>query len=175
MKTVLVLCELCESSAAKAYCESDRARLCWECDAKVHGANFLVAKHSRALLCHLCHTPTPWRASGPILPRASMSFCLSCCRHLFADHQQHSTHQELTDHLDDINEDGDEDDNDEDEEEEKENQVVPWRSGASSSEPVEEKDDDFDRILSTKNLQSNQKMSFLSSCSYIARDLGSST
>ncbi|KAL4347120.1 hypothetical protein GQ457_17G024250 [Hibiscus cannabinus] len=34
-------CELC-MSAATTYCESDQASLCWHCDAKVHGANFLV-------------------------------------------------------------------------------------------------------------------------------------
>ncbi|KAM0059041.1 putative transcription factor interactor and regulator Znf-B family [Helianthus debilis subsp. tardiflorus] len=43
-------CELCKS-AAKIYCDSDQASLCWTCDNKVHSANFLVARHSRTLLC----------------------------------------------------------------------------------------------------------------------------
>uniref|UniRef100_A0A803N6A0 B box-type domain-containing protein n=1 Tax=Chenopodium quinoa TaxID=63459 RepID=A0A803N6A0_CHEQI len=69
-------CELC-SLPATTYCESDRARLCWHCDGKVHKANFLVSKHCRTLLCHLCNKPTPWTASGPMLP-PSLSFCVAC-------------------------------------------------------------------------------------------------
>ncbi|KAF2305045.1 hypothetical protein GH714_001314 [Hevea brasiliensis] len=59
------------------YCESDQANLCWDCDAKVHGANFLVAKHSRTLLCHLCQSFTPWTASGPKLS-LTVSVCENC-------------------------------------------------------------------------------------------------
>ncbi|KAK6946791.1 B-box-type zinc finger [Dillenia turbinata] len=55
-------CELC-SNPARMYCESDQASLCWSCDEKVHGANFLVAKHMRCLLCHACQCLTPWKAS----------------------------------------------------------------------------------------------------------------
>ncbi|KAK3014362.1 hypothetical protein RJ639_009084 [Escallonia herrerae] len=44
-------CELC-NSIARMYCESDQASLCWDCDARIHSANFLVAKHLRTLLCH---------------------------------------------------------------------------------------------------------------------------
>ncbi|KAL2472607.1 uncharacterized protein Fot_48343 [Forsythia ovata] len=56
-------CELC-SNPARMYCESDQASLCWNCDEKVHSANFLVAKHSRNLLCHVCQSSTSWKASG---------------------------------------------------------------------------------------------------------------
>ncbi|XP_038987730.1 B-box zinc finger protein 19-like [Phoenix dactylifera] len=70
-------CELCER-AARIYCESDQASLCWECDAKVHGANFLVARHSRCLLCRGCQVPTPWRASGARLG-PTVSVCERCC------------------------------------------------------------------------------------------------
>ncbi|KAF7803576.1 calcium-binding protein PBP1 [Senna tora] len=69
-------CELCKCEA-KLYCESDEANLCWECDTKVHSANFIVTKHSRFLLCHSCHSLTPWHASGPhLLP--TVSFCTHC-------------------------------------------------------------------------------------------------
>ncbi|KAK7852193.1 b-box domain protein 31 [Quercus suber] len=65
-------CELCDSPA-KMFCESDQASLCWDCDAQVHGANFLVAKHSRRLLCHVCQSLTPWSGSGPkLLPTVSV-------------------------------------------------------------------------------------------------------
>ncbi|KAF4386940.1 hypothetical protein F8388_006895 [Cannabis sativa] len=59
-------CELCDSPA-KMYCDSDRASLCWDCDARVHSANFLVAKHMRTLLCRVCQSLTPWSGSGPKL------------------------------------------------------------------------------------------------------------
>ncbi|PPD78892.1 hypothetical protein GOBAR_DD24175 [Gossypium barbadense] len=59
------------------YCESDQAILCWDCDSRVHGANFLVAKHSRTLLCHLCQSPTPWNGSGPKLG-PTVSVCENC-------------------------------------------------------------------------------------------------
>lgn len=72
-------CELC-GLAARMFCESDQASLCWDCDEKVHSANFLVAKHTRATLCHVCHSPTPWKASGPSIGR-TVSVCGGCiCR-----------------------------------------------------------------------------------------------
>lgn len=69
-------CELCKE-IARTYCESDRASLCWSCDAKVHSANFLVARHSRSVLCHTCQSPTPWIASGAELSVA-VAACQSC-------------------------------------------------------------------------------------------------
>lgn len=69
-------CELCKSTA-RVYCESDEARLCWSCDAKVHSANFLVARHVRNLLCHSCQSPTTWNGSGDQLGR-TISLCDPC-------------------------------------------------------------------------------------------------
>lgn len=40
------ICELCDAEAA-VFCPSDAAYLCWTCDAQVHQANFLVARHFR--------------------------------------------------------------------------------------------------------------------------------
>lgn len=59
------------------YCDSDRASLCWDCDSRVHTANFLVAKHTRTLLCHACQSPTPWTGSGPKLG-PTVSVCDAC-------------------------------------------------------------------------------------------------
>ncbi|GKA99331.1 hypothetical protein Tco_0827268 [Tanacetum coccineum] len=70
-------CELCKSTAT-IRCDSDRANLCWTCDANVHSANFLVAKHLRNLLCHVCHSPTPWAASGEKLSSSTVSVCGTC-------------------------------------------------------------------------------------------------
>nr|GMC83795.1 zinc finger protein CONSTANS-LIKE 2-like [Ipomoea batatas] len=69
-------CELCKS-AARVFCDSDQANLCWECDARVHSANFLVAKHSRTLLCQACQSQTPWTGSGPKLG-PTVSVCQAC-------------------------------------------------------------------------------------------------
>ncbi|KAI6687373.1 hypothetical protein NL676_024201 [Syzygium grande] len=67
-----------ESARAGKLCD-EAASLCWGCDEKVHGANFLVAKHARALLCHVCQSPTPWKASGPRLG-PTVSVCERCRR-----------------------------------------------------------------------------------------------
>ncbi|XP_019412802.1 PREDICTED: putative zinc finger protein CONSTANS-LIKE 11 isoform X2 [Lupinus angustifolius] len=69
-------CELCKGPA-RIFCESDQATLCWDCDTQVHAANFLVARHSRTLLCRACHSPTPWNASGARLGN-TISFCHRC-------------------------------------------------------------------------------------------------
>lgn len=70
-------CVLCKVPA-RTFCEPERASLCWDCDAKVHGANFLAARHSRILLCHACRSPTPWRASGARLNSTTVSVCDDC-------------------------------------------------------------------------------------------------
>ncbi|KAF5742221.1 zinc finger protein CONSTANS-LIKE 2-like [Tripterygium wilfordii] len=135
-------CELCNSSA-KMYCESDQARLCWDCDAKVHGANFLVAKHSRTLLCHLCHSYTPWAGSGPKLT-PTVSVCSSCINSCNGTQEIVDVEERQTDGDTDIEGDDEEEDEDsvisadeEEDDEEEDNQVVP---GSSMPVPV---DSDF--------------------------------
>lgn len=139
-------CELC-GAAARMYCESDQASLCWDCDEKVHCANFLVAKHCRSLLCQVCQSPTPWKASGPKFG-PTVSICESC----FSLHkgkegeighdrteseEGNEQEDEILDDSDDYDDEDDEDEEEEEEEEEEdgENQVVPW-SVTSPSPPV---------------------------------------
>ncbi|XP_062017092.1 zinc finger protein CONSTANS-LIKE 9-like isoform X2 [Rosa rugosa] len=136
-------CELCDS-VAKMYCESDQASLCWDCDIKVHGANFLVAKHLRTLLCHVCQSLTPWNASGPKLG-PTVSVCENCVN----SSNKESTNEEEEEHDDDDHEensigeddehdggggDNGADDNDggNDDDDDEENQVVPWSSSSST-------------------------------------------
>lgn len=152
-------CELC-SKAARMYCESDEARLCWDCDEKVHSANFLVAKHSRSLLCHVCHSPTPWKASGTKLG-PTVSVCDGCfdaqkpttsrMRMRMGTPHPHEEAEELEDQTDRSfgMEDGDHESesssarstdeeyysDEEEEEEDGENQVVPWASCPFQSAP----------------------------------------
>ncbi|KAL3613739.1 hypothetical protein CASFOL_041813 [Castilleja foliolosa] len=128
-------CELC-SSPARMYCHSDQASLCWDCDQKVHAANFLVAKHSRTLLCHLCHSPTPWTASG-----LNLSHTISVCHGCEANRGGSATSSRRRDdgggndspesESDDGEYNIDSDGFCEDEEEEGENQVVPWSDASN--------------------------------------------
>ncbi|EPS65041.1 hypothetical protein M569_09739, partial [Genlisea aurea] len=69
-------CDLCKRKA-RLQCEADQASLCWDCDSKVHAANFLVARHSRSLLCRVCGSLLSWSAAGSrVLPIASS--CEEC-------------------------------------------------------------------------------------------------
>ncbi|CAL9075139.1 unnamed protein product [Musa textilis] len=70
-------CALCGGEAA-VYCEPDAAFLCWACDASVHGANFLVARHVRQATCAACHSvDAGCRVSGAG-PQRVRPFCASC-------------------------------------------------------------------------------------------------
>ncbi|KAJ7948224.1 Zinc finger, B-box [Quillaja saponaria] len=145
-------CELCKVPA-RTFCESDEASLCWDCDAKVHGANFLVARHSRTLLCHACQSVTPWKASGAKLGN-TFSLCESCSGGVRGsdeegDESEGDNDDEIDSHDDDLDEedydDHDMDDDDGDEvsgDEDGDNQVVPWSSTspppAASSSSSEE-------------------------------------
>lgn len=70
------LCELCNAHAS-TFCPSDEAFLCWSCDANVHQANFLVARHVRLTICSKCKAFT----GNPVfdfLQSVSVSFCAAC-------------------------------------------------------------------------------------------------
>lgn len=70
-------CELCNQQAS-FYCPSDSAFLCRSCDYAVHGANFLVARHLRHILCSKCDNFTENHISGTTLHRRLSSTCRSC-------------------------------------------------------------------------------------------------
>lgn len=110
-------CELC-NRLARIYCESDHANLCWDCDLKVHSANFLVAKHSRSLLCHVCQSSTAWSAAGAKIGRTA-SVCERC------------VNDEGTGREEEEEDDVEEEENEDEDEEEidlEDIQVVPWSS-----------------------------------------------
>lgn len=120
-------CELCKVPA-RTFCDSDQASLCWDCDAKVHGANFLVARHTRTLLCHSCHSLTPWKASGAALGN-TVSLCMGCAG---------GTRAHNADEGEDESEGGNDDDidiQDDEEDEDGDNQVVPWSSTEAAPPP----------------------------------------
>ncbi|KAL3377417.1 hypothetical protein AABB24_003693 [Solanum stoloniferum] len=125
-------CELC-SSIARVYCESDQASLCWDCDARVHTANFLVAKHSRILLCNSCQSITPWSGSG-----SKLGPTVSVCQKCFHRNNNDGEDQDLNDHNNDDTEEEDDDDDEDDEDENEDdgssdgdNQVVPLSSSTT--------------------------------------------
>ncbi|XP_065634824.1 B-box zinc finger protein 32 [Quercus suber] len=70
-------CELC-SEEASLYCASDSAFLCFRCDAKVHQANFLVARHVRQAICFKCKSFSDHRISGAGNDRLRRYYCLLC-------------------------------------------------------------------------------------------------
>ncbi|XP_010927247.1 B-box zinc finger protein 32 [Elaeis guineensis] len=72
-------CELCKGIAA-VYCEADAAFLCWPCDARVHGANFLVARHLRRIACAECHALDDARIISGAGSPPIRSLCGSCRR-----------------------------------------------------------------------------------------------
>ncbi|XP_018471755.1 zinc finger protein CONSTANS-LIKE 1 [Raphanus sativus] len=147
-------CDLCEG-VARMHCESDQASLCWNCDARVHGANFLVAKHTRCLLCSACQSPTPWKATGLRLG-PTFSICDSCVALKSAGGAGVSTDQsqevsevrrlrsrddsaesyddgEDEDEDEEYSDEDEEEDDDVDDDEEAENQVVPWSAAAAAA------------------------------------------
>ncbi|KAL0442852.1 UNVERIFIED_CONTAM: hypothetical protein Slati_2007900 [Sesamum latifolium] len=134
-------CELCKK-VARMYCDSDRASLCWDCDSRVHTANFLVAKHTRTLLCHACQSPTPWTGSGPKLG-PTVSVCDACVNRSDPgmDRDRGSGSGNTEDEEEDQHDDDDEEEENgdcvhEDDDDDSENQVVPLSlppSSASSS------------------------------------------
>ncbi|KAM1016523.1 hypothetical protein ACFX2A_047198 [Malus domestica] len=75
MKKVYRACELCDQEAS-FYCPSDSAFLCSRCDARVHQANFLVARHLRQPLCSNCKS-----VAGT---RDLHSLCSSCSPEFFS-------------------------------------------------------------------------------------------
>ncbi|CAK8536522.1 unnamed protein product [Lathyrus sativus] len=154
-------CELCKLPA-RTFCESDQASLCWDCDSKIHSANFLVARHVRTLLCHRCQSPTPWKASGARLSNA-LSLCETCARggggrKLEGEQEEESEGENEED--DEVDTDFDEEEEEEDEvdgDEDGDNQVVPWSSTAApppassssgSEESVSKCNDNDDEVVS---------------------------
>ncbi|KAH6793361.1 hypothetical protein C2S52_003838 [Perilla frutescens var. hirtella] len=75
MKMKVRPCELCNAEAT-VFCPSDAAFLCRNCDAKVHEANFLVARHVRRAVCSTCKNLTGDFISG--VGRPSAATCPSC-------------------------------------------------------------------------------------------------
>ncbi|KAE8670112.1 (3S,6E)-nerolidol synthase 2 [Hibiscus syriacus] len=126
-------CELCKAAAA-TYCESDKASLCWDCDAVVHGANFLVARHVRRLLCHACQSLTPWRATGSRLGH-TVSVCEMCVNGGDREESEGENDDDGVRNDDDEGDDVESDDSDEDVED-GDNQVVPWSAVANTSPPA---------------------------------------
>ncbi|XP_062026293.1 B-box zinc finger protein 32-like [Rosa rugosa] len=82
------MCELCNHHAS-LYCASDSAFLCFRCDSRVHGANFLVARHVRQPLCSNCKALAGDPISGDGVPNAHW-LCSSCSPEYFSGDDEDS-------------------------------------------------------------------------------------
>lgn len=76
-ETITRPCELCNRDAI-LYCDSDSAFLCRTCDASVHRANFLVARHLRQPICLKCKSLAGVFFSGASVPRDCPPLCRLC-------------------------------------------------------------------------------------------------
>ncbi|KAL4271506.1 hypothetical protein GQ457_13G018800 [Hibiscus cannabinus] len=72
------LCELCKEEAS-VYCSADSAFLCWNCDYKVHHANFLVSRHLRRILCTKCKSFCQSEHLWGLHSQSSHHLCKACC------------------------------------------------------------------------------------------------
>ncbi|KAF8053870.1 hypothetical protein N665_1367s0007 [Sinapis alba] len=109
-------CELCDR-LARMFCESDQASLCWDCDIKIHGANFLGIRFGpTGSICEFCLAGTNNSVTG-------------------------SSNQNLKKEINS----NDNDDDCEEGEEEAKNQVVPWDAASvmSSSSSVSSGEESF--------------------------------
>lgn len=131
-------CELCKAKA-RMHCSSDQASLCWSCDAAVHSANFLVARHSRNLLCGVCQSPTSWSTSGGKV-RPTVSVCEQCLDRERCDDSGEEEVEEAEAGEGEIVED---------------NQLVPWSPPppADSSSSDDELVSDRDVVVSRKRFR----------------------
>ncbi|XP_019193775.1 PREDICTED: zinc finger protein CONSTANS-LIKE 4-like [Ipomoea nil] len=150
------ICELCKG-VARMYCESDQANLCWSCDSKVHSANFLVERHSRRLLCHVCQSPTAWSASG-----SRLGSMVSTCERCFESGARSGPEAEVSreeNEFEDEDEDDDEveEEDDDDEIDSEDIQVVPWSSTPPPPAASSSSDDSLltEREVSGKQLREN--------------------
>ncbi|RWW82729.1 hypothetical protein BHE74_00008801 [Ensete ventricosum] len=82
-------CELCDGEAA-VFCGPDAAFLCWACDASVHGANFLAARHVRQVACNACRSLDTARSISGSAPRRVSPLCATCDPHPFPSPPSHS-------------------------------------------------------------------------------------
>ncbi|XP_023872994.1 B-box zinc finger protein 32 [Quercus suber] len=70
-------CERC-SEDSSLYCASDSTFLCFRYVAKVHQANFLIARHVRQVLCFKCEAFSDYRISGAENDCLQWYYCLAC-------------------------------------------------------------------------------------------------
>nr|XP_027097784.1 putative zinc finger protein At1g68190 isoform X1 [Coffea arabica]XP_027097785.1 putative zinc finger protein At1g68190 isoform X1 [Coffea arabica] len=79
-------CEFCLILRPIVYCKADAAHLCLSCDAKVHSANALSNRHTRAIVCESCR----YRPSYVQCSDHQMFMCRPCDRN---QHDLSSQHQ----------------------------------------------------------------------------------
>ncbi|KAF5725914.1 hypothetical protein HS088_TW23G00646 [Tripterygium wilfordii] len=67
-------CDYCKTAAAAAFCRSDSAFLCLNCDTKIHEVNKLSSRHERVWMCEVCE-----QAPAAVTCKAdAASLCVTC-------------------------------------------------------------------------------------------------
>lgn len=67
-------CDSCKTAAAAVFCRADAAFLCLGCDARVHGAAKLSARHERVWVCEVCE-----QAPAAVTCKAdAAALCVTC-------------------------------------------------------------------------------------------------
>ncbi|XP_022751839.1 zinc finger protein CONSTANS-LIKE 14-like [Durio zibethinus] len=73
-RSVLFLCDFCNSKPAVFYCRADSAKLCLFCDQQVHSANALSIKHIRSQICDGCKT----KPASFVCSNDNLMLCQDC-------------------------------------------------------------------------------------------------
>nr|DAD27636.1 TPA_asm: hypothetical protein HUJ06_029104 [Nelumbo nucifera] len=84
-------CDSCKSASALLFCRADSAFLCFNCDAKVHGANKLASRHERVWMCEVCeHAPASvtCKADAAVL-------CVTCDRDIHSANPLARRHERI--------------------------------------------------------------------------------
>ncbi|CAL5367491.1 unnamed protein product [Camellia sinensis] len=85
------VCDTCHSAASAVYCRADSAYLCTTCDARIHTANSVAARHERVRVCEACE-----RAPAAFLCKAdAASLCPSCDDDIHAANPLASRHHRV--------------------------------------------------------------------------------
>ncbi|OMO85499.1 Zinc finger, B-box [Corchorus capsularis] len=73
-RSVLFLCDFCNTKPAVLFCRADSAKLCLFCDQQVHSANALSLKHARSQICDSCKT----KPSSFLCSNDNLMLCQDC-------------------------------------------------------------------------------------------------
>ena len=84
------LCESCQLAKPTVFCQADSAFLCQSCDAEIHGANKVVARHRRERMCVVCEQAPAVASCSP----SGAVLCITCNEYIHTHTNRHQTFHE---------------------------------------------------------------------------------